>query len=139
MQGIRGAAAVPEKDELAAAAQGGCGFLRELRDPADQFIGKTLLYASAFLELAANLFDRRGHCSLAENDFFAVAHYAPCGVARIDDQLCSIGDRRIVITRMIGGDDYRVIASERLRIEWHGFHAFVIEVPHLVQLGKIGI
>src|SRR5207302_9381361 len=58
MQGIRGAAAVPEKNDLAAAAQGGRGFLRELCDPADQFAGKTLLHASAFLELAANLFGR---------------------------------------------------------------------------------
>src|SRR6266852_5631805 len=72
MESIRGAAAVPKKNELAAPAQGGCGFLRELRDPADQLDGKTLLDASAFLELAADFFGRRGHRCLTENDFFAV-------------------------------------------------------------------
>src|ERR1700687_1087840 len=117
MERIRGAASVPEKDQLASAAQRGGGFLRELPDPADQFTGKTLLDASAFLELAANLFSRRGHCCLAKHDFFAVAHDAPCGVARIDDQFCGIGNRSIVIGRMIRGDNDGVIASERLRSE----------------------
>jgi len=47
----------PKKNELAPGAQSGCGFLCELRDPADQFgREKTLFHASAFLELAANLF-----------------------------------------------------------------------------------
>ena len=58
MESIRRAAAVPEKDQLAVVAQGCRGFLRERRDPADQFAGKTLFDASAFLELAANFTGR---------------------------------------------------------------------------------
>ncbi len=60
VQCIRRATAVSEKNDLAAGAQRGRGFLRELRDPPHQFIGKALLDASAFLELAANLFGRQG-------------------------------------------------------------------------------
>ncbi len=99
MQSIRGAC-----------AQSGCRFLRELRDSTDQFIGKTLFYASAFLELAANFFGRRGHCNLAEYDFFAMAHDAARGVARIYDQLCGISNRRIVIAGMVGGNNHGIVA-----------------------------
>src|SRR5439155_205776 len=75
VQGVGSATAVSKKNELASGTQRGCGLLRKLRDPADQFAGKTLLDASAFLELAANLFHRPGHRCLAENDFFAVTHH----------------------------------------------------------------
>jgi len=110
MQCVRGTAAIPKKNDLAACAQSGCRFLRELRDSTDQFIGKTLFYASAFLELAANFFGRRGHCNLAEYDFFAMAHDAARGVARIYDQLCGISNRCIVIAGMVGGNNHGIVA-----------------------------
>src|SRR5216684_640616 len=61
MQCVRGASTVSKKNDLAARPQGRGGFLCELRDSADQFIGKALFDASAFLKLAANFFGRRGH------------------------------------------------------------------------------
>src|SRR2546422_3677511 len=41
MLSVRSAAAIPKKNDLAPRPQSGRGFLRELRDSADQFIGKT--------------------------------------------------------------------------------------------------
>src|SRR6267154_1620355 len=77
--------------------------------------------------------------ALTEHDFFAVAHHAARGVARIDHQLCAIGNRRKVIARMVGSDNHGIVTSQRLRIQGHRFHALVIEVPHLVQFWEIRI
>src|SRR5260370_26796768 len=109
MQRIRGAASIPEKYNLAAAAQRGRRFFRELRDSAYQFTGKTLFDASALFKLTANLFGRRSHRFLAQNDFFALAHDAARGVARIDYQFCGLGYRPLVIARVDSIDNYGLI------------------------------
>src|SRR5256884_2422320 len=64
----------------------------------------------------------------AEHDFFAVPHNPARGVARVDDQLGGIDDGGVVVTRVVGGNHHGIVARERLRIERHGFHVFVIVV-----------
>jgi len=72
MQGIRGACRRSrKKTSFAAAAEGGCGFLRELRDPARSIRRKKLCLTRAlFLELAANLFGRPRSLQPSKARFF---------------------------------------------------------------------
>src|SRR5882672_11526173 len=97
MQRVRGAAAIPEENDLSSSAQCGYGFLCELGDALDKLVRKALLDASALRKLPANFFGVGRHGILAEHDLVAVTHHAPRGIARVNDEFRSIHDRGVII------------------------------------------
>src|SRR5580692_4461453 len=102
-------------------------------------MGKTLLYASAFLEVASYFFGGGGHRRLAENNFVAVTHDPARGVARVYNKSGGVYNCNVIVARVIRRDDNPVIASQGLGIERDGLHVFVVVVAHFVELREIGI
>src|SRR5580658_4449461 len=56
MQRVGGASAITEKDDFSATTERSRAFFRKLADASDELVGKAVLNASAFLELASDLF-----------------------------------------------------------------------------------
>ena len=50
-------------------------------------------------------------CRLAEDDFFAVAHYATSGIASVDYELRGVDDGAVIVAGVVGGDDYALVAG----------------------------
>src|ERR1700730_8972711 len=111
---VRGASAIPEKDNLSAGSQGGSGALGEFTDTGNQLVRETLFDTSTFGKLPPDFLFSGWHCHLAQDDLVAVARDATRGISSIHHEFCRVDDRGVVVAGVIRGNDNRVVNRNRL-------------------------
>jgi hypothetical protein len=74
----------------------------------------------------------------AQNDFLAMFLHGVRGIARVNDQARVPHNGRIIICRMVRGNDYHVVFCQGFRCEFHAFEAEIV-FSHFRETRKVRV